>query len=118
MLIKMLQGTRLQAEHTSDEIQDEVEIEDKAVPALCITGMPIVGEALESPFFNPYLVESEMKVSELLLTAPTRREKKTQELMRFANHSDRELLEAIYLKTIKEVKAGTMAGPPSLMKRC
>eukprot|EP00435_Cladocopium_sp_Y103_P047683 s1825_g14.t1 len=29
-------------------------IEDRAVPVLCLLGMPIVGRALESPFFEPH----------------------------------------------------------------
>ena len=39
-------------------------LEDTAVPKLCLTGMPIVDKALESPFFHSYQVPATITVSE------------------------------------------------------
>ena len=44
-------------------------IEDTSVPKLCLTGMPIVGRALESPFFHHYQVPAAIMVTELLSSA-------------------------------------------------
>eukprot|EP00435_Cladocopium_sp_Y103_P065168 s1434_g27.t1 len=41
------------------------DVEDKAVPLLCLTGMPIVGKALESPFFYPFHVPAAVTIAEL-----------------------------------------------------
>ena len=48
-------------------------IEDTAVPSLCLTGMPVVGTALESPFFLPHRIPAPMTLVELLATAERRR---------------------------------------------
>ena len=52
----------------------QIRIEDAAVPLLCLTGMPIVGKALESPFFYPYHVPASITVAELLKSSPLRRQ--------------------------------------------
>ena len=41
-------------------------VEDTAVPELCLTGMPIVGTALTSAFFQPYEVPARLTLAELL----------------------------------------------------
>ena len=53
-------------------LQTKYRIEDTSVPKLCLTGMPIVGRALESPFFSKWEVPSEMTLEELLRTAQSR----------------------------------------------
>ena len=35
-------------------LQDKYYLEDSAIPTLCLTGIPIVGEALRSPFFTEW----------------------------------------------------------------
>eukprot|EP00435_Cladocopium_sp_Y103_P053256 s448_g17.t1 len=88
-------------------------IEDRAVPTLCLKGMPIVGEALQSPFFEPKVIPAAVTVRELLASAPKRR-KATLERIRFmAQKGSKAQAEAIYAKTLKEVQQGTMAGPYS-----
>ena len=73
--------------------------------------MPIVGEALCSPFFNKFEVEAEISLTELLKTAPLRREPLRKRIRKMAKDSDPEMAVAIYSKTIKEVAGGSMSGP-------
>ena len=86
-------------------------IEDKAVPDLCLTGMPIVGRALESPFFFPYEVPSTISVRELLGSVLKLRPKLMGRVERMAAQEPKEQNEAIWEKTLKEVKEGSMDGP-------
>lgn len=86
-------------------------IEDTAVPQLCLTGLPIVGRALESPFFEPYVVPAAISVRELLTTAKSRRAAAIRRVTFMAQKGSPAQAEAIYKKTIKEVAQGTMGGP-------
>ena len=56
-------------------LQRITDVEDKAVPDLCLHGMPIVGEALESPFFEPFAEAAEISVAELLKSRPFARQR-------------------------------------------
>jgi hypothetical protein len=85
-----------------------LDIEDKAVPDLCLSGMPIVGEALQSNFFVPYVVEPQTSVKEFLLSSKERRAKVLEELNQQAGRMNLEMQKHIYEKTLKEVEAGTM----------
>ena len=86
-------------------------IEDTAVPILCLTGMPIVGEALSSPFFEPCDVPASLTTQELLATAPRRRHATLEKVERVGRKSSRETARAVWEKTIKEVNQGSMRGP-------
>ena len=86
-------------------------IEDKDVPKLCLTGMPIVGKTLESPFFLPYDVPASMSISELLKTAKMRAGKVLGRVKMMGQTGGQPLCKAIWEKTMKEVSKGTMAGP-------
>ena len=89
-------------------------IEDKDVPKLCLTGMPIIGRALESPFFEPHEVPAQITLQELLASAQKSQKRRASTLSRveyMARKGSKEQAEAIYLKTLKEVKKGTMGGP-------
>ena len=48
-------------------------IEDHYVPKLCLTGLPIVGDALCSPFFEEHVVPAQITVEELLRSTTRRR---------------------------------------------
>jgi hypothetical protein len=89
-------------------------LEDTAVPKLCLTGMPIVGKALESPFFHSYQVPATITVSELLSSAPRRRAGTLKRVKLMGRTGGAEMAKAIWKKTMKEVKAGTMSGPYTL----
>ena len=89
-------------------------IEDVAVPTLCLTGMPIVGRALESPFFLRYHVPAAVTVAELLQSSPLRRPVALRRVKLMAEAGGHDMAEAIWRKTIKEVETGSMAGPFTL----
>lgn len=89
------------------------DIEDRSVPDLCLTGMPIVGRALESPFFLPYEVPASMSVSELLKSCRSLRPRLVSRVERMASQEPLEQNLAIWEKTLKEVKEGSMDGPHS-----
>ena len=86
-------------------------IEDKDVPKLCLTGMPIVGKTLESPFFLPYDVPASMSITELLRSAKLRSTKVLGRVKLMGQAGGQALCDAIWAKTMKEVGKGTMAGP-------
>lgn len=92
-------------------LQRMYDIEDKAVPKLCLTGMPIIGEALESPFFSEWRVPAAVTVAEFLQTTRRRRADAMSRVAYMAKLGGPDLSRAIYEKTRKEVKQGTMDGP-------
>ena len=92
-------------------LQTKYRIEDTSVPKLCLTGMPIVGRALESPFFNKWEVPSEMTLEELLRTAQSRRNGTIEKVRFMSRIGGKALAQAIHAKTMKEVSQGTMSGP-------
>ena len=69
-----------------------------------------MGDALESPFFNEYIVPAEISLSQLLRTAPSRRDSLRKRIKRMAESSDAEMAVSIYHNSWKEVKSGTMSG--------
>ena len=93
--------------------QDILKLEDKEVPKLCLTGMPIVGEALESPFFEPYKVPAAITLEELLASSQKRRASTINRVAFMAQKSSVAQAQSIYAKTLKEVQKGTMGGPYS-----
>ena len=90
---------------------NQFNIEDKAVPMLCLNGMPIVGNALESPFFELHDVPAQITLQEFLSTAPRRRKDSLRRVKLMAESEPVELAKAIWDKTMKKVAGGTMAGP-------
>eukprot|EP00435_Cladocopium_sp_Y103_P048347 s363_g14.t1 len=80
-------------------IQRVYSIEDKAVPKLCLTGMPIIGEALESPFFSEWRVPAAITVAEFLRTARSRRTGTMTRVAYMAKLGGSDLSRAIYAKT-------------------
>ena len=88
-------------------------IEDLQVPILCLSGMPIIGSALESPFFSSYHVPASITVQELVKSAPMRRNKILGRVRLMGLQGGKDLASAIWEKTLKEVRKGTMAGPYS-----
>ena len=89
------------------------DVEDRSVPDLCLTGMPIVGRALESPFFLPYEVPASISVSELLKSCRSLRPRLISRVERMAFQEPHEQNLAIWEKTLREVKEGSMDGPHS-----
>ena len=94
-----------------EKLQEIYQIEDRAVPLLCRTGMPIIGDALESPFFEPYSVPATIAIRDLLATAPQRRKDLLRRVSSMSKAGGQAMAEAIWKKTMKEVKEGSMRGP-------
>ena len=99
-----------------EKLNQRYAIEDRAVPMLCLKGLPIVGEALESPFFDDYVVPASISIKELLSTAPTRRQATIKRIKVMAESGSSQLALAIWKKTLKEVDQGSMAGPFSMQE--
>ena len=94
-----------------EKLGEKFDIEDKSVPKLCLTGVPIVGEALRSPFFEEHFIPAQITVEELLSTSQRRRPGTLHRIQRMAESSPAELNRAIWDKAIKEVRQGSMDGP-------
>ena len=93
------------------ELGKKYGVEDKDVPLLCLQGMPIVGPALESPFFERHEIPAEISVRELLASSKQRRQHALKRVEYMAKLGTPEQAVAIYTKTLKEVSKGTMDGP-------
>jgi len=94
-----------------EKLGEKFGIEDKSVPRLCLTGVPIVGEALRSPFFEEHLIPAQITVEELLSTSQRRRPGTLYRIKKMAESSSAEMNKAIWEKAIKEVRQGSMDGP-------
>ena len=92
-------------------LQDRYGIEDTSVPSLCLTGMPIVGKALSSPFFFEHDVPATISVKELLSLSKKHRTTMMNRVVRMAESSGEQTAAAIWEKTVKEVAEVSMAGP-------
>lgn len=92
-------------------LQTRYRIEDTKVPKLCLTGLPEIGDALTSPFFEEKEVPASITLYELLATAKRRRKDSICRVEYMASQAPPGQAEAIYEKTLKEVNQGTMAGP-------
>ena len=92
-------------------VSDLAKIEDRSLPNKLLLGLPIVGPADESPFFEPLLVPAKLTVSQLLLGAPARRIRIVARIEVDATHAKPELLSAVFNKTMSEVEEHKM-GPP------
>ena len=85
-------------------------IEDKELPEKLLSGLPIVGVADESPFFQPYDLPAKMSLEDFLKSAPDRRNTLMDKIVREAKTTPAKVLNANHAKTLEEVEAGTM-GP-------
>eukprot|EP00435_Cladocopium_sp_Y103_P058671 s40_g20.t1 len=92
------------------KLQDMLQIEDRAVPELCLTGMSITGRALTSPFFEPFEVPPSMSQHTFLGELRSRSRQMIERVRFMGRKSDPALALAICEKTQKEVRSGTM-GP-------
>eukprot|EP00971_Amphidinium_carterae_P349298 6490949-Amphidinium_carterae.1 len=91
-------------------IQHQTGIEDRAVPDLLLSGMPIVGMGLPSPFFADAPSPPAISLQHLLMGAPPRRVQLLQKVLNF-RPQDIPALRAALAKTMIEVERHCMAGP-------
>eukprot|EP00435_Cladocopium_sp_Y103_P073420 s164_g43.t1 len=94
-----------------ERLQESLNIEDGAVPQACLHGLNITGTASESPFFDSFPVPPSMSGEEFHAGKYQRSLDMMERVKFMAEKSPPELSKAIWDKTMKEVKAGTM-GPP------
>ena len=95
-------------------LQDVLNIEDKSVPEACLKGLRITGPASESNFFEPFEVPPSMSWTEFHRDKQTRSQSMIERVEFMAKKGSPELARAIWEKTMKEVKKGTMGPPMSL----
>jgi len=87
-----------------------VKIDDPERPDSLLKGLPIVGEAACSPLFLPFEVPAPMSIEDLEREAPNKRAAIQSKMYADAASADPKGLEAITVKTQKEVASRQM-GP-------
>ena len=95
-------------------LQGVLGIEDTDVPEACLIGLPILGKAARSPFFEEFEVPPKMSKREFLGRSRSQQEAMLDRVRAMAHGGTPQLAKAIHEKTVKEVKQGTM-GPPMSM---
>ena len=95
-------------------LQEDLDIQDKEVPDICLKGLGILGRASTSPFFDNFEVRPTMSTSEFHGRKTQRSRAMINRVLTIGRASPREMAEAIWAKTLKEVKSGTMGPPISL----
>ena len=93
-----------------EKVQELVLMEDRAVPLHCSTGLPIVGRAVESPFFMRHEEPQKVTFDEFINTCKRRRNDAVRRTRFMANAGDPDMAKAIWEKVQHEVAEGTM-GP-------
>ena len=106
-------GLKIQTE-TMSYLQDELNIEDKDVPDICLKGLGILGDASISPFFEPFEVRPTMSQEVFHHTKWQRSLDMMERVKTMGRASPKDMSEAIWRKTLKEVATGTMGPPMSL----
>jgi hypothetical protein len=100
-------GCRLRVPLT-EWLQQKTLVEDVELPSLCLSGMPIVGDALLSPFFLAFPRTSSTGLPALFKGAPQRRKELIRQFEQHSQRADSLILEEVFRKTAKEVGEGTM----------
>ena len=93
-----------------EKVQDMLGLEDRAVPLLCATGLPIIGKALCSPFFEPQEDVQKVTFQEFLATSKRRRQEALRRTAFIARQGGDDMARALHQKNLKEIEGGTM-GP-------
>ena len=101
---------------TMRRLQDILNIEDKEVPDICLEGLPIIGHASCSPFFEEMEVPPTMSTSEFFGDMEERSLRCIERVKFMAEKGSAPLAKAIYEKTLKEVSQGTMSSAMSYME--
>eukprot|EP00971_Amphidinium_carterae_P078554 1554105-Amphidinium_carterae.1 len=91
-------------------LQQQTQVEDRAVPDLLLKGMPIVGVGLHSPFFDADPSPAVIPLPHLLMGAPPRRAKLARKALSY-RPQDIPALQAALEKTMIEVDRKCMDGP-------
>ena len=106
-------GLKIQTE-TMSYLQDELNIEDKDVPDICLKGLGILGDASISPFFEPFEVRPTMSQEVFHHTKWQRSLDMMERVKTMGRASPKDMSEAIWRKLSRKVATGTMGPPMSL----
>lgn len=93
-----------------EAVQGLVAMEDKAIPLLCSTGLPITGPASESPFFDQQVEPQKVTSKEFEATCKRRRAQSNRRTKFMAEKGGRDMCLALHKKVEQEVADGSM-GP-------
>ena len=96
------------------KLQEILQIEDTEVPDICLKGLPIIGEASCSPFFDEMEVPPSMSEAEYYGDMESRSLRCIERVQFMAEKGSEALARAIHEKTKKESLQGTMSPPMSL----
>ena len=99
-----------------ERLQELLLIEDTRIPDLCLSGLRITGEASQSPFFDTFIVPPSMSGKEFFSSMRERSLRMVERVKFMAQKGDPALAKAIWEKTQKEVRKGTM-GPPLTLEQ-
>eukprot|EP00971_Amphidinium_carterae_P255408 5070400-Amphidinium_carterae.1 len=91
-------------------LQQQTQVEDRAIPDLLLKGMPVVGVGLHSPFFDADPSLAVIPLPHLLMGAPPRRAKLARKALSY-RPQDIPALQAALEKTMIEVERKCMDGP-------
>jgi len=94
------------------ELTQKLGIEDTRLPEKLKLGLPIIGIADESPFFQQYVVPAKITTMDLLRGARKNTEILEKKMAEEAKRASPDLLMAVFLKTQKEVNESGTMGPP------
>ena len=94
-----------------DSLSKALSIEDLSVAALLNYGMPIVGKALESPYFEAYQGQEEMSVTELIRTAKERRAETVTHVLKCGRSMEKYVAAELFKASNKRVQKGRATGP-------
>ena len=97
-------------------LQELLLIEDTCVPDLCHSGLRITGQASQSPFFDTFIIPPSMSGEEFFSSLKERSLRMIERVKFMAQKGDPALAKAIWEKTQKEVRKGTM-GPPLTLEQ-
>ena len=95
-------------------MQKELSIEDTEVPDICLKGLGILGKASTSVFFDDFEVRPTLSPEVFHRDKLARSEDMIRRVLTMGRSSPKDMSLAIWTKTMKEVKSGTMGAPMSL----
>ena len=98
-----------------DLLSETFQVEDRFLGSKLCSGLPVVGVADISPFFEPYRMEATLSIKDFLSSTSSRREALKRKIFGESEKAPRDILMAVVEKTAAEVSAGTM-GPRRAME--
>jgi hypothetical protein len=92
-----------------DLLSETFQVEDRFLGSKLCPGLPVVGVADISPFFEPYQREATLSIKDFLSSTSSRREALKRKIFGESEKAPRDILMAVVEKTAAEVSAVTIA---------